>query len=202
MSTPTPESAVQRCLDAYLKACAHDDARNDYSPESLRRTRRVWREAMPFLTPDPDAIDAFIACVTHGMILEVFTPAETSKLLYAAQTAIGSRRARTEALRAQSKSQQPTPTPSPSAEIPAPLPLCTSVPAPPPTPLPPLRMEAAKPQLAPPQVAQVAQVVAAPRKPSTTPPLMNQKEIDRLVEQLYSGILPGKSCNAPPPSLL
>ncbi|HEY3705920.1 MAG TPA: hypothetical protein VGL22_12710, partial [Terracidiphilus sp.] len=180
------------------------------------------------------AIDAFIACVTHGMILEVFTPAETSKLLYAAQTAIGSRRARTEALRAQSKSQQPTPTPTPtpslSADSAAPLPLCTSVPAPPPHPLPPLRMEAAKPQLAPPQVAapqpaavgsttatphpplrmeaakpqlappQVAQVVAAPRKPSTTPPLINRKEIDRILEQLYSGILPGESRKSAPPT--
>ncbi|HEY3705763.1 MAG TPA: hypothetical protein VGL22_11915 [Terracidiphilus sp.] len=66
------------------------------------------------------------------------------------------------------------------------------------TPHPPLRMEAAKPQLAPPQVAQVAQVVAAPRKPSTTPPLINRKEIDRILEQLYSGILPGESRNQHP----
>ncbi|HEY3706492.1 MAG TPA: hypothetical protein VGL22_15625 [Terracidiphilus sp.] len=152
MPPTTPESAVQRCLDAFYKACARDDARKDFSPESLQRTRYVWRQTMPILTPDPDAIDAFIACVTHGMILEVFTPAETSKLLYAAQTAIGSRRARTEALRAQAKCQQPTPTPSPSAETPAPLPLCTSVPAPPPTPLPDLNPPPEKSQVAAPQV--------------------------------------------------
>jgi hypothetical protein len=61
-------------------------------------------------------------------------------------------------------------------------------------------MEAAKPQLAPPQVAQVVQVVGAPRKPSTTPPLINRKEIDRILEQLYSGILPGESRKSAPPT--
>jgi hypothetical protein len=93
MST-APETAVQRCLDAYNQACARDDARNDHSPESLDRVGRAYRHAMPFLTSDPDSIDAFIACVTHGLVIQVFQPAEASKLLYAAQVAITSRRAR------------------------------------------------------------------------------------------------------------
>jgi hypothetical protein len=61
----TPELAVQRCLDAYNKACAFDDTRSDHSPESLQRVNLAWRRAMPFLTSDPDAIDSFIAFVSR-----------------------------------------------------------------------------------------------------------------------------------------
>jgi hypothetical protein len=108
----TPEAAVQRCLDLYNKACDRDDARNDYSPESLERVRRVFRRAMPFLTPD--TIDAFLACVTHGLVLQIFDPAEASKLLYAVQIAVGSRRATQQAAQAQAKSEsKPAPTPLP-----------------------------------------------------------------------------------------
>ncbi|UWZ85018.1 hypothetical protein [Occallatibacter riparius] len=111
-TTITPEQAVQHCLDAYNKACAEDDARNDHSPESLARVNRAYRRAMPFLTPA--TIDAFLACVTHGLVLEVFTTAEAAKLLYATQIAVGSRRTNQH-----SKSPQPqpaaTPTPLPPA---------------------------------------------------------------------------------------
>jgi hypothetical protein len=140
MSTVTPETAVQLCLKVYNDACAREDARNDHSPESLQRVHLAYRRAMPFLTPDSDAIDAFITCVTHGIVLGVFSTAEGSKLLYAAQVAIGSRRARLETARLQSKSQtQPAPKPEDH-----------------PTPL----SRAAKPQPAAPQV---------PPTPSTPP---------------------------------
>ncbi|HEY2859339.1 MAG TPA: hypothetical protein VGJ21_13050, partial [Terracidiphilus sp.] len=166
----TPEAAVQHCLDAHNRACERDDARNDYTPESLRRCRFAWREAMPFLTNDPDAIDAFIACVTHGMILEIFTVAEGSKLLYAAQVAIGSRRARQQAARQEAKSSQqqqtPTPsplesrtppaTPSPAQAPPPPTPSSDSRATPadaqpqaPPTPLPPRKQPATAPAARP-----------------------------------------------------
>ncbi|UWZ84474.1 hypothetical protein [Occallatibacter riparius] len=105
----TPEQAVQRCLDAYNKACAEDDARNDHSPESLRRVNTEYRRAMPFLTPS--TIDAFLACVTHGLVLEIFTTAEAAKLLYATQIAVGSRR--TAQQQSKSHSTQPTATPTP-----------------------------------------------------------------------------------------
>ena len=96
----TPEAAVQRCLDAYTRARALEGAANAVlGPYAKDRINRAYRQAMPFLTPGPDAIDAFLACVTHGLILEVFTPAEASKLLYATQVAITSRRTRTEAAR-------------------------------------------------------------------------------------------------------
>ena len=109
-TTITPEAAVQRCLDAYTHACALDDARNDHSPESLARVNRAYRRAMPFLTPA--TIDAFLACVTHGLVLEIFTPPEAAKLLYATQIAVGSRRTAT-----QHSKSHPTPTPLPSGQI-------------------------------------------------------------------------------------
>ncbi|UWZ85790.1 hypothetical protein [Occallatibacter riparius] len=105
----TPEQAVQRCLDAYNKACAEDDARNDHSPESLRRVNRAYRRAMPFLTPA--TIDAFLACVTHGLVLEIFTTAEAAKLLYATQVAVGSRR--TAQQQSKPHQTQPAGTPTP-----------------------------------------------------------------------------------------
>ncbi|HEY2860513.1 MAG TPA: hypothetical protein VGJ21_18990 [Terracidiphilus sp.] len=167
---PTPEAAVQRCLDAYNRACERDDARNDYTPESLHRVGLAWREAMPFLTNDPDAIDAFIACVTHGIVIGVFQANEGSKLLYAARVAIAARRARHEAARQHAKSSQqqaPTPTPSPMESLtppatpnpaspaqapppPTPSSDSTSTPADaqpqaPPTPLPPRKQPAAAP---------------------------------------------------------
>jgi hypothetical protein len=111
MST-TPESAVQRCLDAFNQANAREDARSDFSPEALARVNRAWRRAMPILSPD--TIDAFIACVTHGLLYEIFPLAEASKLLYAAQVTLGLLRARSEAARQQPKSQsKPAPTPLP-----------------------------------------------------------------------------------------
>ncbi len=116
MST-TPESAVQRCLAAFNQADAREDAYNDFSPEALARVNRAWRRAMPILTPD--TLDAFLACVTQGLIYQVFPLAEASKLLYAAQVTLGLIRARREDARQQSKSQsksqpQPAGTPTPS----------------------------------------------------------------------------------------
>ncbi len=112
MTTLTPQAAVQRCLDLYNQACDLDDARKDFSPESLARVRRVYRRAVPFLTPD--TIDAFLACVTHGLVLQIFDPAEASKLLYVVQIAVGSRRATQQAAQTQAKSEsKPAPTPSP-----------------------------------------------------------------------------------------
>jgi hypothetical protein len=69
---------------------------------------------MPILSSDPDAIDTFIACVTHGLIFEVFSPAEASKLLYAAQVTIGSRKARTQTKPQQESKPETHPIPLPT----------------------------------------------------------------------------------------
>src|SRR5262252_8227654 len=116
----TPETAVRRCIKAYYDACDREDPQNLGLDESARhQVNLAYRHAMPFLTPDPDAIDAFIACVTHGLIFHVFSESEASKLLYAAQPAIASRRARLQSAKAHSSSaaqvQSPSPTPTPLA---------------------------------------------------------------------------------------
>jgi hypothetical protein len=178
----TPESALQRCLDAFNQANAREDARSDFSPEALARVNRAWRRAMPILSPD--TIDAFIACVTHGLLYEVFPLAETSKLLYAAQVTLGLLRARREAARQQSKSEpktqpQQADTPSPLEGGEAEL----AAPQVPPSPLPPSRM-APKAQLAAPQVPQSAapQVPQAPRKQT----IKDREQVEAFLAQAFA----------------
>ena len=183
--TTTPETAVQRCVKAYYEACDCEDPENTgLSDESWRRVRIAYRHAMPYLTPGPDSIDAFIACVTHGLIFQVFQPAEASKLLYAAQVAIGSRRARTEAARQQSKSES---LPKPAAQLPL-------EPQPSPTPLPPGdNGEAASATLQLP--APLPLCPSAP--PSTTPLPVPKNQVEALLAQLYAGQLPGEVSSGP-----
>ncbi len=111
----TPETAVSRCLKAYYdKAEIENPHDTGVDAAALDRIRLAYRHTMPYLLPDRDSIDAFIACVTHGLVIHVFEPAEASKLLYAAQVTLGSLRARHEAAHQQSKSPQAdTPTPLP-----------------------------------------------------------------------------------------
>jgi hypothetical protein len=111
----TLDTAVRRCVKAYCEACDREDPKyTGLDPAALDRVHLAYRHAMPYLLPDPDSIDAFIACVTHGLVIKVFEPAEASKLLYAAQVTLGSLRARREAARQQSKNQpQQAPAPSP-----------------------------------------------------------------------------------------
>jgi hypothetical protein len=158
MPTPlTPDAAVQRCLNAFHQAWDLDDPNNKgLSPSGSQKVSEAWRFAMPFLTSDPDSIDAFLACVTQGMLLNVLTQAEASKLLYAVQVAISARRARSEIARIHSKSHPKTTTiasPIPmAAPMPSPrppsnsvtLPLSNSAPETAPNPLPPHTTPAAK----------------------------------------------------------
>ncbi len=112
----TPETAVRRCVKAYYDACDVEDPQyTGLDPAALQRVHLAYRHAMPYLLPDPDSIDAFLACVTHGLVIQVFAPAEASKLLYAAQVAIGSSRARAQKCHPEPKAKDPrvTPTPSP-----------------------------------------------------------------------------------------
>ncbi len=119
----TPESAVERCTKAYYdKAEIEDPHDAGVDPATLDRIRLAYRHAMPYLLPDPASIDAFLACVTHGLVIQVFEPAEASKLLYAAQVAIGSIRARAQICHPEPKAKDPlvppspAPTPSPSPQ--------------------------------------------------------------------------------------
>lgn len=52
----------------------------------LKAAGEAYRTALPPLTGAVN-IRNFVACVAHGMVLNVFQPSEGSKLLYAAQVA-------------------------------------------------------------------------------------------------------------------
>jgi hypothetical protein len=72
-----------------------EDEENKLEPEEIRagaiagtkRAKNAYREAMPPLT-GPANIRDFIACVAHGVLLDVISHEESSKLLYSAQVAI------------------------------------------------------------------------------------------------------------------
>jgi hypothetical protein len=53
---------------------------------AIKKANRAYREALPPLRGEENIRD-FIACVAHGMALDVFDTKEASKMLYAAQVA-------------------------------------------------------------------------------------------------------------------
>ena len=62
------------------------DILKERTTQALKRAADAYREAMPPLT-GAENIRNFIACVGHGLLLHVITEKESTKLLYAAQTA-------------------------------------------------------------------------------------------------------------------
>jgi hypothetical protein len=91
--TTAPNSAVTRCSQAMEHAYrAILSTRDEDEPEVKRQDRateaaqRAYCKAMPPLSGS-DNIRNFIACVANGMLLNVFTGAESTRLLYAAQVA-------------------------------------------------------------------------------------------------------------------
>ncbi|MGO9433092.1 MAG: hypothetical protein ACLP00_02230 [Terracidiphilus sp.] len=53
---------------------------------AIKKANKAYREALPPLRGAENIRD-FIACVAHGMALDVFDTKEASKMLYAAQVA-------------------------------------------------------------------------------------------------------------------
>ena len=86
--------AIALCWRAWL--LVYSEARLEGRSAAFARTRArlAYRAAMPALSGCRRVRD-FIACTTHGLLLEVIDPAEASKLLYAAQVAHMARRDKT-----------------------------------------------------------------------------------------------------------
>lgn len=123
MQTPEPEesrlnAAVQRCCEAYHRVLAIPRPQ-DGKGSAKDFASEAFRHAMPFLTSAIN-IEAFIACVAHGMLLGAIYPDDASKLLYAAQVAIGSRRAR---LQAERQAAKPCPQAQQAPGLPTAVPL-------------------------------------------------------------------------------
>ena len=91
----TVNSAVQRCVTAWRQALAAKGVKDPFEPEiwGHNYAGEAYRNALPWLST-PDNVDAFIACVAHGMAIGAIEPSDATRLIYAAQVAITSRRAR------------------------------------------------------------------------------------------------------------
>lgn len=82
--TPT-RVAIARCCDAYEQTRrALERKRGEIAAHHL--ASESYRKAIPLLT-DPASIPVFIACVTHGMLIDAIENAQGMRLLYAARTA-------------------------------------------------------------------------------------------------------------------
>ena len=120
---PIP-TAVQRCCDAWTKALAHKAIQENKLRDPLdlgchirSYAGQAYRNHLPFLS-NPVQIDAFIACVAQGLALGAIEPELATKLLYAAQVAITSRRAQQQQQAAASRAaKQSTPHPPPHLEM-------------------------------------------------------------------------------------
>ncbi|UWZ85600.1 hypothetical protein [Occallatibacter riparius] len=117
----TINSAVQRCVNAWREALARKNCKDPIDPGVWERdyAGKAYRKALPWLST-PDNVDAFIACVAQGLAIGAIDPSHATKLLYAAQIAITSRRARLHAEKEartqkqdRAKKEESTPTPSP-----------------------------------------------------------------------------------------
>lgn len=91
--TPDPTAmAIARCRAASKKALVDyvkihgAKAVENYAAEKLAAS--AYRNAMPALS-NRENIRAFIACVTDGVLIEVIQEDTSSRLLYAAQVALG-----------------------------------------------------------------------------------------------------------------
>jgi hypothetical protein len=83
-STPL---TVRRCLLAMTAEGDRAIADGCSAAERRQRTRMAYKLYMPALS-DKASIQAYIACVAHGINLGVFTGRDASQMLYAAQVAL------------------------------------------------------------------------------------------------------------------
>jgi hypothetical protein len=105
-SASNANAAVRRCCDAHDRAYKTSLAKGESDYSSSSKARRAFFRAMPPLDGYENIRD-FIACVAHGMHIDFVLDDHSSKLLYAAQVALGVYRNR------------PTP-PKPAAKSPTP----------------------------------------------------------------------------------
>jgi hypothetical protein len=121
ISSALLNEAVQFCTNAYNKAHSAARAAKEKDYECIKKANRAYKLAMPRLTNYTN-MRSFLTCVTYGMIIEVFTYEQGSKLLYAAQIALRS-------LSHETRDTRPAGRPKSAHSVPDPTP--ASDPAPP-----------------------------------------------------------------------
>ena len=82
---------VARCTRAWVLFYCEATMKGASDDSARAKARMGYRLAMPPLTGSRNVRD-FIACVTHGMLLDVFDGKEATQLLHAAQVARTARR--------------------------------------------------------------------------------------------------------------
>ena len=78
--------AVEYCVRSWQDALDEHRAKGKEEYSAMRYAHKAFRKALPDLT-SAENIQAFIACVSRGVLMEAIDPAEASRLLYAAQVA-------------------------------------------------------------------------------------------------------------------
>lgn len=79
--------AVQACLNARKQSIEASRAEGRIRFETNQRAEEAYRLAIPDISSYENIRD-FVACVTHGMLLNVILYDEGTKLLYAARVAL------------------------------------------------------------------------------------------------------------------
>jgi hypothetical protein len=88
-SSPAPENlAINRCMDAWQRVYREQRAKGKPSYSASDEAASAYRKAMPPLSGHENISD-FIACVAHGMLIGSIDSKDATKLLYAAQVALG-----------------------------------------------------------------------------------------------------------------
>lgn len=84
-----PENpAIARCLNAWASAYKLEKAKNNDHFEAVRKGNHSYHKVMPRLSGYENIRD-FIACVAHGMLVGAIDGDDGTRLLYAAQVALG-----------------------------------------------------------------------------------------------------------------
>jgi hypothetical protein len=85
---PTPALNVKRCMLAMAKASAYADAKAMEEDEKRDLAQQAYKMHLPALDGRA-GITANIACIAHGVAIGIIDGTQGSKLLYAAQVALG-----------------------------------------------------------------------------------------------------------------
>ncbi|UWZ82914.1 hypothetical protein [Occallatibacter riparius] len=209
----TINSAVQRCVNAWREALTRKNCKDPIDPGVWERdyAGKAYRKALPWLST-PDNVDAFIACVAQGLAIGAIDPSHATKLLYAAQVAITSRRARLHAekeARAQTKVGAPGPSPLGTGEgshptTPSPLgkKVGEAAAAAPQVPegAPPLGTPSSSPRVGDHEPKPAPNGAEAPQAPPT-PSQMTSSWINHLGPEIPGNHGPRSVTSAPPPPL-
>lgn len=93
VAEPAETPAIVRCNQAWKHAwhTATERRADTFTVRCL--ANKAYRDAMPTLLGHSNIRD-FIACIAQGILVGAIEPIESSKLLYAAQVALGALRPR------------------------------------------------------------------------------------------------------------